>query len=483
MKVVALLKMKGERSGMKNKEQFKRILIFIAGLIIVLAFSKAFAHVWYEYYNSNMHDPYWKRGNILLILIYAFVYVLVTRSVSGFKVSYLKTGALFGSQILGILVTNVITYVQISLIGRGRLDVLPMLCLTAAEAVFAFVWSFFFTKLFTRIYPPRKIIIVYGNVNARELVQKMSNRQDKYLICESISCDEDIEIIKEQILKYEAVIISDVPSELRNKLLKFTLDRSIRTYINPKLSDIIIRGAEDFHLFDTPLLLSRNDGLTFEQAFAKRFMDLFLAVIAFAVASPFMLITALAIKLYDRGPVLYSQERLASGGKVFKVYKFRSMIVDAEKDGVARLAGQKDDRITPVGKIIRKIRFDELPQILNILKGDMSFVGPRPERPELAAKYQETMPEFRYRLKVKAGLTGYAQVMGKYNTTPYDKLKLDLMYIERQSVLLDIKIILMTIKTCFVPEASEGVQSNEMLETKRQEHPKRAKEELDKILK
>ena len=331
MKVVALLKMKGERSGMKNKEQFKRILIFIAGLIIVLAFSKAFAHVWYEYYNSNMHDPYWKRGNILLILIYAFVYVLVTRSVSGFKVSYLKTGALFGSQILGILVTNVITYVQISLIGRGRLDVLPMLCLTAAEAVFAFVWSFCFTKLFTRIYPPRKMIIVYGNVNARELVQKMSNRQDKYLICESISCDEDIEIIKEQILKYEAVIISDVPSELRNKLLKFTLDRSIRTYINPKLSDIIIRGAEDFHLFDTPLLLSRNDGLTFEQAFAKRFMDLFLAVIAFAVASPFMLITALAIKLYDRGPVLYSQERLTSGGKVFKVYKFRSMIVDARR--------------------------------------------------------------------------------------------------------------------------------------------------------
>lgn len=468
---------------MKNKEQFKRILIFLSGLIIVAAFSKAFAHVWYEYYNSKMLDPFWRRGNILLILIYALVYVLVTRSVSGFKVSYLKTGALFGSQILGIMVTNVITYVQISLIGRGRLDVVPMMMLTAVELVLAFVWSFCFNKLFTRIYPPRKMIIVYGNANARDLVQKMSNRQDKYLICSSISCDEDIEVIKEQILKYEAVIISDVPSELRNKLLKFTLDRSIRTYINPKLSDIIIRGAEEFHLFDTPLLLSRNDGLTFEQAFAKRFVDLLLAVIAFVIASPFMLITAIAIKLYDRGPVLYSQERLTIKGKVFKVYKFRSMIVDAEKDGVARLAGKQDDRITPVGKIIRKIRFDELPQLLNILKGDMSFVGPRPERPELAEKYEETMPEFRYRLKVKAGLTGYAQVMGKYNTTPYDKLKLDLMYIEQQSMLLDLKIILMTIKTCFVPEATEGVSNSEMLETRRQEHPQRAKEELDKILK
>ena len=163
------------------------------------------------------------------------------------------------------------------------------------------------------------------------------------------------------------------------------------------------------------------------------------------------------------------QERLTTDGKRFKVHKFRSMIVNAEKDGVARLASQKDDRITPIGKLIRKIRFDELPQLINILKGDMSFVGPRPERPELTQRYCETMPEFKYRLKVKAGLTGYAQVMGKYNTTPYDKLKLDLMYIEHQSLWLDLKIILMTIKTCFVPEATEGVENSEVLETHRQE--------------
>ena len=175
-----------------------------------------------------------------------------------------------------------------------------------------------------------------------------------------------------------------------------------------------------------------------------------------------MLIAAIAVKAYDGGPVLYSQKRLTKDGKVFSVYKFRSMIVDAEKDGV-RLAGKKDDRITPVGKVLRKLRLDELPQIINILKGDMSFVGPRPERPELTKKYCETMPEFSYRLKVKAGLTGYAQVMGKYNTTPYDKLKLDLMYIEHQSIWLDLKIILMTIKTVFVPDATEGV-ANELPE-------------------
>ena len=178
-----------------------------------------------------------------------------------------------------------------------------------------------------------------------------------------------------------------------------------------------------------------------------------------------MLVTAIAIKAYDGGPVLYSQKRLTTGGRVFKVYKFRSMIVDAEKKSGATLAKKNDSRITPIGKFIRKVRIDELPQLINILKGDMSFVGPRPERPEIAQKYEKTMSEFKYRLKVKAGLTGYAQVMGKYNTTPYDKLKLDLMYIEHQSLMLDLRIFFMTVKTCFIPEATEGVKDSAPLET------------------
>ena len=455
---------------MNNKAKFKRILMFIAAFIILAVFAHAYSFVWNDFYNSDMLDPFWHNGNILMICIYAVFYIFFTKNFNGFRIGYLKWMGLWGSQVLGIIATNIVVFVQISLIGRGRLSILPMLALTGCQILFAGLWSFLFTKLFEKIYPPRRMIIVYGNVNAKELVQKMSNRPDKYMICAAISCNEDIEFIKEQISKYEAVIISDVPNGTRNKLIKFALEKSIRTYINPKLSDIIIRGAEDFHLFDTPLLLSRNDGLPLEQAITKRAMDIVLSAIALTVLSPFLLITAFFIKAYDGGPVFYSQERLTKDGKIFKVHKFRSMIVNAEKDGVARLASQKDDRITPIGKLIRKIRFDELPQLINILKGDMSFVGPRPERPQLAEKYTETMPEFSYRLKVKAGLTGYAQVMGKYNTTPYDKLKLDLMYIEHQSVLLDLKIILMTIKTCFVPEATEGVAEQPNLETHRQEH-------------
>ncbi len=174
-----------------------------------------------------------------------------------------------------------------------------------------------------------------------------------------------------------------------------------------------------------------------------------------------MLLTALAIKWYDGGPVFYKQIRCTRRMREFYIYKFRSMKVDAEKDGVARLAAQNDARITPIGKFIRMVRIDELPQLFNILRGEMSFIGPRPERPEIIAKYLEEMPEFAYRTKVKAGLAGYAQVFGKYNTTPYDKLKLDLFYIENYSTWLDIKLMLLTLKILLKPESTEGVESSQ----------------------
>ena len=139
------------------------------------------------------------------------------------------------------------------------------------------------------------------------------------------------------------------------------------------------------------------------------------------------------------------------------IYKFRSMVVNAEGDGKARLAAENDKRITPVGQFIRKTRLDELPQLINVLKGEMSIVGPRPERPEIIAEYEKKIPEFSCRLKVKGGLTGYAQIYGKYNTTPYDKLKMDMMYIQNYSFLLDIKLILMTAKVIFMKESTEGV--------------------------
>jgi len=170
---------------------------------------------------------------------------------------------------------------------------------------------------------------------------------------------------------------------------------------------------------------------------------------------------AIAIKLEDGGPVFYKQKRMTTGGREFDILKFRSMIVDAEKYAGAVLAAQDDPRITKVGKVIRATRLDEIPQILNILKGDMSIVGPRPERKVIAEEYYRDIPEFAYRLKVPSGLTGYAQIYGKYNTTAYDKLRFDLMYIENYSLLLDIKLILMTLRIIFSKESTEGVTTQE----------------------
>ena len=452
---------------MNNKEQFKRIINLLASTVIVTMFTLAFSEVWNNSYNEVMEDPFWKNGNILLVAIYAVMYVFIGSFFGAFHLGYYTELSLIGSQVIGTLSTNTVTFVIISLIGRGRLSVKPMLALTAFEFCILALWVYVFSALFAKLYPPRRMIIVYGNKNAADLIRKMGKRGDKYVICEAVSCEESFEEITSRIDEYEAVIINDIPHSLRSEILKYCLEKSIRVYINPKISDIIIRGADDFNMFDTPLLLNRNSGLKFEQKLMKRTLDLLLSVIGLVIALPFMIITAIAIKAYDGGPILYRQKRLTTGGRTFYVYKFRSMIVGAEKKSGAVLAKENDSRITPVGKLIRKIRFDELPQLFNILMGDMSFVGPRPERPEIAKKYMETMPEFSYRLKTKAGLTGFAQVMGKYNTTPYDKLKMDLMYIERQSLLLDLRIILMTVKTVFTPSATEGVDADKAKKKKK----------------
>ena len=219
----------------------------------------------------------------------------------------------------------------------------------------------------------------------------------------------------------------------------------------------MIRGDKTIPLFDTPLLLVKGTGLTPAQRVGKRAMDIILCAIAMIPAAPVMLLVAAAIKLEDGGPVFFKQKRMTRNGREFDILKFRSMIVDAEKYAGAVLATEHDPRITKVGRFIRATRLDELPQILNILKGDMSIVGPRPERKVLADEICKEVPEFAYRLKVRGGLTGYAQIYGKYNTSAYDKLRLDLMYIENYSLLLDIKLIVLTLRIIFSKDSTEGV--------------------------
>ena len=304
------------------------------------------------------------------------------------------------------------------------------------------------------------MLVIYGNYPPDDLIHKINTRKDKYNICATASYKVGYEKLYPMIRKYNSVVLCDLPAEARNQIMKYCYQESIRTYVTPKISDIIFRGSDDIHLFDTPLLLSRNHGLSIDQKIIKRFFDIVLSLLGIIVASPFMILIALAIKLYDGGPILYKQARLTLDQREFLIYKFRSMSTDSEKNG-ARLAAKGDKRVTPVGRVIRAIHFDELPQLFNILKGDMSMVGPRPERKVISDQYVESIPEFILRTKVKAGLTGYAQVYGKYNTTPYDKLKLDITYIENYSLWLDLKIMLLTFKILFEKENTEGVDEEQ----------------------
>ena len=311
--------------------------------------------------------------------------------------------------------------------------------------------------IFVKTFPPRRLLVLYEEYNPSMMAYKMKRRNDRYKIEGYINIKEvDEKILHNMIRQYDAVLIYDVHSIERNKILKFCYSEAIRVYVTPKLSDILIRSSETIDLFDTPLFLMRNNGISFEQRLIKRVMDIIISLLVLVITSPIMLIVAAAIRLYDGGPAFFTQERCTKDGKVFKIHKFRSMIVNAEKEGKAIPATEHDPRITPIGKIIRKTRIDELPQMIDILQGNMSVVGPRPERVEHVKAYTEEIPEFSYRLKVKGGLTGYAQIYGKYNTTAYDKLKLDLMYIQNYSVLMDIRLIFMTIKIMFLKESTEG---------------------------
>ena len=441
---------------MNNLEQYKRLLRIAACLSLFVTEMFMYYNVWCKYYNHLMQIPYYRMGNWMMFGVYGVVLVIFSYIYGGLNVGVTKIPNLIYSHFLVSLFSNVVMYIAGTLVIKSLHTIFPLLILTIVELVVITIWSIAITNIYQRIYPPRKVILIYGDRPTTPFVDKLNSRTERFVVVETISIQNEFDVIMRRIELYDGVIIGDVPTEKRNKILKHCYGKSIRTYIIPKLSDIILKNSVCLHMFDTPLFLSRSTTLTIEQLFLKRIMDIIISFVALIVFSPIMLITAIAIKCYDHGPVVFTQKRYTINEKVFNIYKFRSMVVNAERDGSVIPAIENDPRITPVGNIIRKLRIDEIPQLFNILKGDMSLVGPRPERIEHVEEYSKEIPEFMYRLKVKGGLTGYAQVYGKYNTTAYDKLKLDLMYIENYSLLLDIEILFKTIKILLIKDSTEG---------------------------
>ncbi|MCC2165119.1 sugar transferase [Brotaphodocola catenula] len=443
---------------MNNFEQYKRLIKVGFSVVLIALLTGVYGMIWTGWYNKIIWAPFFRRGNWMMIFIYGLLLVFFMQTYGGFKVGQLKKGNLIYSQILSVIFANIVTYFQISVQHKHFITPVPLILDLVVGVVVILVWTLLFQWFYNSMFPPRRMLLISGEHSDYHLVEKMNAREDKYMISEIISYRVGMERLKQEIAKYDGIIVGDMPSHERNLIIKYCFSQRIRTYSVPKISDILLRSSVELNLFDSPLLLSRNTGLQIEQEFCKRAMDIVGSLIAVILTAPFFLIIAISIKLTDGGPVIYKQTRLTKDGKTFEIFKFRTMIQDAEKYSGAVLASEHDPRILPVGRLLRATRLDELPQIYNILRGEMSIVGPRPERPELAEEIEKEIPEFSYRLKVKAGLTGYAQVYGKYNTTSYDKLKLDLTYIRNYSLFLDLKLIIMTPKIMFMKEATEGVK-------------------------
>jgi len=441
----------------------KRMIMFWSKMLIVALQTGLYGCLWYQHYKDLMPFEYFRRGNWAIVGLYAVFILVFSRAFGALKVGYLKTWDIMYSQFLTILCVNGVTYLQLSLIN-GDWKFLdnsgPMFFLCLLDFMLVLAWALFMRWIYAIIYPPHEMLLIYGQISPDVIIQKIESRKDKYHVKEKIPLLAGMDVVYAKILKYHAVLIGDIPVQERNQLIKYCFEQNIRCYGIPKITDIMIRHSESIDLFDTPLLLFRNNGLTYRQMFVKRTMDIAISLAGILLSSPVMLLIAAAVKCYDGGPVFYRQKRQTKDAREFEILKFRSMIVDSEKNG-ARLAKEHDNRITPVGRVIRRLHFDELPQLFNILSGDMAFVGPRPERKEITEEYTKKIPEFPFRLKVKAGLTGYAQVYGQYNTVPYDKLKLDLTYITNYSIWLDIKLIILTVKILFQKEKSEGVDDGQ----------------------
>lgn len=453
---------KRNRKAYQNRKDFinyfwLRQLKLLDAFLMTLPFGIA----WYKYFSLVMEVTYYRRGNWMIIALYFLLYVIYGRMYEAFLVSYIPYWELIYSQMLSAIITNFFTGIVLWLLGKELSYLWPLLIILVIQFFISLIWTGAVRKWYAHRFAAKKTIIVYDIYRDLGSMIKSNGLDTEFDIIGTYKASE---ILNDMSLldNAEVIFLSGVHSHDRNIIIKYCVSVNLTAFIIPRVGDTLMSAAKPVRLLHLPLLRLDRYNPSPEFIFFKRLFDVVFSAFLIVLLSPLMGVLALLIRR-DGGPALYRQVRLTKDGKQFEILKFRSMRVDAEKDGVARLStGENDDRITKIGKFIRKVRFDELPQLFNILKGDMSFVGPRPERPEIASEYEKTLPEFRLRLQAKAGLTGLAQVHGKYNTEPYDKLQMDLMYIANPSIAQDIRIIFATIKIIFMKESTEGIAEGQV---------------------
>ena len=462
-----------------------RTIIRLVKLLDVIAVSIPFYVAWMAYYSDMVYQKgFYRRGNWAVMGLFTVLYYLLAHLYSGFTIHISRISEIIYAQTLGALIADGIMYIIMWLLIRHLPSISVLLLVLVAQICIIITWAELAHTWYFENNPPIPTAVIYDELEGVEklvshygldkhfkVVRKVSIRELQGEDWNSLTWEEkdkrERKFIKSTLIGVEAVFLCCLHSHDRNQIVKYCVHKDIVSWCIPRIGDVIMAGADKAHLFHLPMLRVARYNPTPEYLVAKRAFDILVAGTALVVFSPLMIVLALLIRM-DGGTAFYRQKRLTKDGKVFEILKFRSMRMDAEKDGVARLSsGDADPRITKVGRFIRACRFDELPQLFNILAGDMSIVGPRPERPEIAREYKKELPEFDLRLQCKCGLTGFAQVYGKYNTTPYDKLLMDLMYIAQPSMIEDLKICFATVKILFMKDSTEGVEVGQVTAVKR----------------
>ena len=436
---------------MEILKKFRNTVLFFLKVLVIVTVTTAFIGVWQNFYDETLYRG---SGNFLFVALYVAIFVVFGSIYDGFKVGIQRVHELSYSLSLSVFFSNCFIYVILCLIAGNMLNPLPLIILTVCQVFVLIGLMYSLSHVYFALHTARKVLAIFDANSRNDIIKKISIIKERFSLTKGITVDRGLDEIKNEIDRHDTVLICEFDSVLKDEIIKYCYAQDKRIYVLPSSADAILNGSYPVQVFDTPVLFLHNGGLTMEQRIIKRTFDIVVSGLGIIITSPIMLLIAIGIKLCDRGPIIFKQPRITRGQKVFNIYKFRSMKVATDTE--VKKTTVDDDRITFVGKLIRPFRLDELPQLFNILFGHMSVVGPRPEMIELVNDYAAKLPEFNMRHKVKAGLTGYAQIYGKYNTTPQNKLNMDIHYIENYSFLEDIKLCAMTLKILFVRESTEG---------------------------
>lgn len=439
-------------------KKLKRTIVFLLKIGLFASLFGIFFGI-FGINNPWLFNP--SRTTGVTMVTFAVLGVALMSVYGGYAIGTQKSKPIVHSMALATVMTDLVTHLQLSIMNTSEknndhfvyetphLLLLVMVLQILVIIVFAYLGNF----IYFSIEPPERCCVISSSSQSLgHIIPKILRFRKQYEVNEIVRYD--AKDVLDVINRNDTVFLYDVPMMERTQLIDYCYQKQKNIYYNFEMSDVVSRGAKYVTLDDKSLVMHTAKDLTFEQRVAKRLMDLVISLVGLIITSPIMLCCAIAIKLEDGGKIFYKQKRLTKYGRVFEVYKFRTM---KEQNSIHKSVTKDDDRITKVGKVLRKFRIDELPQLLNIINGDMTVVGPRPEMIENVEKYTSVLPEFEYRLRVKAGLTGLAQISGKYNTSPKDKLVMDLMYIENYSIWQDLKLIFQTF-TVFL-KASESTEA------------------------